>query len=180
MIRQTHLRDRGTLTFLTLALTSLLVACGSDENSSPEIAAPGNSATDTMADNTAPESEDRTASLTLGDETIVFTVEMCVNPGGGTFTFTGSTSKEDGKTVDIMVRGISGQNQAFITIGPRGSSDAWEWRGGTKTTTASIDGGVLTASGEAVGLDPSTNSSTDQTMTFSVEGPCLGLDIEDF
>ena len=139
----------------------------------------GNSVTDAAADNTTPESEDRTASLILGDETIVFEVEMCVNPGGGTFAFMGSTSIEDGKTVNIVVRGVSGQNQVFIKIGPRDSSDAWEWRGSTKTTTASIEGDVLTASGEAVGLGPSTNSFTDQTITFSVEGPCLGPRFED-
>ena len=179
MIRQTHLRDQGALTFLTLALTSLLAACDSGENSSPGTAVPGNSVTDAVADNTTPESEDRTASLTLGDETIVFEVEMCVNPGGGTFAFTGSTSYEDGRTVAIVVRGVSGQNQVFITIGPRDSAQAWEWRGGTKTTTASIEGDVLTASGEAVGLDPSTNSFTEQTITFSVEGPCVDLIFED-
>ena len=179
MISQIPLRARGALTFLTLALTSLLVACGSGENSSSETAAPGNSPTATTASNTLPESEHRSASLKLGDETIVFEVELCTNPGGGTFAFTGSTSIEDGKTVNIVVRGVSGQNQVFITIGPRDSAHAWEWRGGTGTTTASIDGGVLTASGEAVGLDPSTNSFTKQTKTFAIKGPCLGMVFDD-
>jgi len=111
------------------------------------------------------------ASLTFGDETIAFPVEMCTNPGGGTFVFMGSATRDDGETVSIVIRGTAGfESLVFIKIGPPGSDDVREWRGGSETT-ASINGGVLTASGEAVELDP-TLASTGRTRTFSVTGPC--------
>ena len=177
MIRQTHLRDRGSLSLVTAALASLLVACGSGDQSSPETVAPSESAADALADDSKSSSSGRTASLTFGDETIAFTVGVCANPGGGTFAFSGSTSRENGQTVDIMVRGTQGQSLAIITIGPPGSVDAREWRGGPSTTTASIDGGVLTAAGEAVGLD-STLASTDETRPFSINGPCVAWELQ--
>ncbi len=175
MIRQTYPPKRGFITLLTTVMASLLLACGCGETSSPETEVPIDSVADTIADNSELDSKGSTASLTLDDETIVFSVEICSNPGGGTFTFIGSTTREDGKSVHITVRSISGQSQAFIKLGPPGSADAWEWRGGSETTSASIDGDMLTASGEAVGLDPSTGAFTEQTRRFSISGPCVSF-----
>jgi hypothetical protein len=172
---QEKLRDRGTLILITAALASMLAACGGSENSSTDTAAPGESAAESPAGNIEQDTRGSTGSLTLGDETIVFTVEMCTNPGGGTYAFSGSSTGDDGKTVNIMVRGFSGQSQVVITMGPRDSADAWEWRGGTETISASIEGGVLTASGVAVGLDPSTGAFTEQTKNFSLSGPCVNF-----
>jgi len=170
-----NLRSRTSLILISVGLASLLTACGGNENASTDTAAAGKPAAESQTGNSEQAEQDHTGSLTLGDETIVFKVEMCVNPGGGTYTFMGSTTRDDGKTVNVMVRGISGQSQAFIKMGPPDSADAWEWRSGTQTTSVSIEGRMLTASGEAVGIDPSTGAFTEQTKSFSLTGPCVGL-----
>ena len=169
MIGQTHARDRGSLALLTSVLALLLAACGGAEDASPENAV----LSEAMAGDSELDSSGGTASFTFGDETIAFPVEMCTNPGGGTFVFMGSATRADGEAISIMIRSTTGRSQAFIKIGPPGSADVREWRGGSETTSASIDGAVLTASGEAVELD-SILASTGRTRTFSVTGPCGG------
>ena len=166
MPRHKHVLDRRFPSFATTLLTCLLVACGGCENS--ETSAPSSPTANAIAD----EGEDSVGSLKLDDETIPFTVDICANAGGGTYTLVGSATRADGKPVGITVRGVQGKNQVFIKIGVRDSADSQEWRSGTKSTTASQKGAVLTASGELVLLD-SVMASTGETMTFSLSGPCV-------
>lgn len=167
---QRRLFDRRFLLFILAALAYFLVACGG-ENSTAETTVSGNPPDNATTDEGG--AGGNTGTLIFGDETIEFKVDLCANPGYGSFVFMGSAIRADGKPINIIVRSYKDAGHIiFIQIGTTGSEDAEDWRSGSDTSSVTLEGAMVIASGEVTLLD-SIGASTGQTLTFSFSGPCV-------